>query len=817
MRRDTDLPQEVATRLKRPLALTRAGLLAEQVMRAFWPLWTLSLAALAALMLGLQDHLSHRIVLTLGAILLVGQILLLIRGLQRLRWPSRADAEARLDQTLPGRPIAAISDRQAIGTGDPASERLWHAHQARMTDRLRGARAPSPDLRLSHRDPYALRYAALLAFAVALLFGSIWRVGSVTETLAGGGRAEAGGPLWEGWIEPPAYTGRPSLYLADLPNSGIEAPEGSRITLRLYGEPGALSVTETISGANASPEAAPVYDLTLSQDGTLGIEGPGGREWDIAVIPDAAPVVATVAPPERGRDGTFQQGFVATDDYGIEGGQLRITLDLPRIDRRHGLTADPEPREPLAVDLPLPATGDRADIEATVIESFSEHPWANLPVRLSYQVTDGAGQTASSAPEEAVLAGQRFFDPLAQAIIEQRRDLLWTRSNAPRVAQILRAVSWQPDGIFDSATVYLRLRMAIRRLEAFTRAGGLSTEQQDEIAAALWDIATEIEFGDLDDALDRLRRAQERLAEAMENGADPSEIAELMQELREATNDYIRQLAENAEPDDEQQAQGERQEISGDQIQEMMDEIQRLMEEGRMAEAQRLMEQLNRMLENLQVTQGQQGEGQGNQAMEGLQDTLRDQQGLADETFEEGQRQPGQQGQEGQEGQDGDDQSLADRQGDLRNELNRQRGNLPGAGTEEGEAARRALDEAEQAMRDAEGALEQGDTSGALDRQADAMEALRDGLRNLGEALAQEQQGGQGQSQAQGENAGEGRDPLGRESGQNGQFGSDQNMMGDEAVRRRAEELLDEIRRRTGEQDRPEDERDYLRRLLDRF
>ena len=36
-------------------------------------------------------------------------------------------------------------------------------------------------------------------------------------------------------------------------------------------------------------------------------------------------------------------------------------------------------------------------------------------------------------------------------------------------------------------------------------------------------------------------------------------------------------------------------------------------------------------------------------------------------------------------------------------------------------------------------------------------------------------------------------------------------------VYRRARELLDEIRRRSGEQQRPTEELDYLRRLLERF
>ena len=104
------------------------------------------------------------------------------------------------------------------------------------------------------------------------------------------------------------------------------------------------------------------------------------------------------------------------------------------------------------------------------------------------------------------------------------------------------------------------------------------------------------------------------------------------------------------------------------------------------------------------------------------------------------------------------------------------------------------------------------------------MEALREGMRALGEQLAQEQQQqqqqqgqGQGEATAEGDPQGRGRDPLGREAGQNGQLGSDEQLLGQEDVYRRAEELLDEIRRRSGEQIRPEAERDYLRRLLDRF
>ena len=61
------------------------------------------------------------------------------------------------------------------------------------------------------------------------------------------------------------------------------------------------------------------------------------------------------------------------------------------------------------------------------------------------------------------------------------------------------------------------------------------------------------------------------------------------------------------------------------------------------------------------------------------------------------------------------------------------------------------------------------------------------------------------------------RDPLGRDAGNIGRLGTDEQMLGTEDVYRRARDLLDEIRRRAGDRERPEAELEYLRRLLERF
>src|SRR6056297_3280842 len=117
-----DLTPETAGRLKRPLRLTRLGMAAERTTRAFWPLWSVVFAVIAALMLGLHEGLPREAVWGIGALSLLGAGAALWHGVTRFSWPTRDEAFARLDATLPGRPISAVADTQAVGAGDAASE-----------------------------------------------------------------------------------------------------------------------------------------------------------------------------------------------------------------------------------------------------------------------------------------------------------------------------------------------------------------------------------------------------------------------------------------------------------------------------------------------------------------------------------------------------------------------------------------------------------------------------------------------------------------------------------------------------------------------
>ena len=830
----TDQDRQAALRrLNRPMRLTLAGLWAERLTHAFWPLWTVCSAGLAILSFGVQDWLLLEAAWAGIVLFTLGALWALIAGYRAFRKPTEAQAYARLDAHLPGQPIAALTDDQALGINDPASKAVWQAHLARMADRAAQARTVEPDLRLAKRDPFALRYVALTALVMAVIFGSLWRVASVTGLGPNGAAALTSGPTWEGWAQPPAYTGKPSLYLNDIDQAELTLPRGTRLQFRLYGEIGALVLAETVSGSTTpAPASDATQDFEVAQSGTIKIEGAGGRDWKITALPDAPPTIATTGKIGREADGRFTQAYSATDDYAVTSGAVVIALDLPAVDRRYGLTAPPEPQDPVTLDLPMPITGDRAKFTETLVDDLSKHVFSNLPVTMTFTVADAALQAGMAEPIRVTLPGKRFFDPLAAALIEARRDIMWNRSNAPEVVQVLKAVTHRPEGFIRNERAYLRLRVALRRLDAESKT--LKTASRDEISEELWAIALLVEEGDLASALERLRRAQDRLDQAIKNGADPAEVQQLMDDMRQALNDYMKQLAEEAQKNPDQQTSENQPSttITQDQLQQMLDELQKMIDEGRTAEAAQLMEKLRQFMENMQVTQGEGQPGQGSpgqQAMKGLGETLRDQQGLSDDAFkdlqkgqsgEEGEPQPGDQGSDGQQpGADG--RSLAQRQQDLRNQLgNLNNGQLPGAGSERGEAGRKNLDEAGRAMSEAEQALRDGDLGGALDRQAEAMEALREGMRDLGEALAQDQQrNGQAED---GEAFGQDdpnsrRDPLGREPGDSARIGSDGNLLQGEDVYRKAQNLLDEIRRRSGDQLRPDPERDYLKRLLDLF
>ncbi|MDP3603261.1 MAG: TIGR02302 family protein [Bosea sp. (in: a-proteobacteria)] len=842
----------------------------------------------------------------LGVALFATALLASLWHVARMALPTHRDALSRLDQSLEGghRPASALEDSLAVGAKDPVSQALWALHVERQSERIAGLSVAAPQPRMANRDRRALRavpvLAAVTAFFVAgpesdqrLRAAFDWRGPSLPAPAT---RIDA-------WIDPPAYTRLPPMLIdfGKLASPQITAPEKSTIVVRIAGKSAMdVAVTGRLDAlaepkpgegkaadgkaaegqAAAAPAAKPAPGqapgvverrYTLAGNGTLRLTGAGapGATLSITAIPDRAPEIAFREPPKPvtgPQPGGLSIIYEAKDDYGLASVEATVERAGPPSTGRSLVEA---PKQTLSV--PSSPTGEE-EMKSTV--DFSAHPWAGAKVRMTLVARDEAGQEGRSEAVEVVLPQRTFAKPLAKALVEQRRKLVMDVDTRSKVQLAMDALLIEPGLFMKETGVYLGMRMIGERLRQ-----ARTDDQLREVAELMWALALQLEDGDLSDAERALRAAQENLQQALERGASEDEIKKLAEDLRRAMDQFMRQLAEqmqrqqqNADPNQMSQLPENFRTVTPRDLQNMLNRIEELSKRGDMAEAQRLMEQLNQMLNNLQMARpGQQDPRQRemNQALSDLDRMTRDQQNLRDETFQQeqqrqnraqrgqrpgqqqarpgqqGQRQQGQRGQQpgqqpGDQGEDGEEgegqqgaqgqqgqggQSLAQRQQQLRDRLQDLQRRMRGMGApQQGE-----LGEAEGAMGEAGEQLGQGQGEGALDAQGRALEALRKGAQNLAQQMqGQPGEGGEPGEGAFGEPDGQpagrpsaqqrGReDPLGRPQRQRDWADGRVRVPGaDESATQRARRILEELRRRLGDPSRPMEELDYLERLLRR-
>ncbi len=795
---------------------------------------------------------------TIGLGLFTAAFLLSLWPLLRLRMPSRTRALDRLDREagLTTGPARVLDDSLALGSADPGTRALWALHRKRAEEAVGRMRVGLPRPDMPRRDRFALRAAGLLAL-VTSAFVAGPEIGSRLAAAFDWRDAEtATAPFRiDGWIDPPLYTRTPPLMIDLARGQSLNAPIHSTVVIRIAGE-GSAQVKPGKGLAPLPPKTGQRadmreerYKLEGSSELTVSTGFANSVTLTIEAIPDRLPEIAFTTPPEVNARGTFTLSYKGKDDYGI------VSLEgiVEKADKSRGRSLVPAPQLTLA----LPSHEQNAPDTKSPVD-LTNHAWAGAPVTIRLKAKDEAGQEATSEAITFTLPQRPFTNPLAKALVEQRRNLVLAPDDRKRVQVALDALLIAPEEYTPQWGVFMGLRTGAERLR-------VAKTDQDllDLADWLWAMALQIEDGGLSDAERELRAAQDRLKEAMDRGAGDEEVRRLTEELRQAMDKFLREFAQRMQQN-QQQSQNQNQRspdrmISQDDLNRMLRQMEEAMRRGDVAEAQRLLEQLRNILENLQTAQpnSRMTDPLGremNQAMQDLEDMAREQQNLRDETFREGQnrrmqqgdrngqrqqgqRQQGQrqQGQQGQQGEQGEGQEQAEngqgqqglqqRQQALRERLEELQRRVQGMGMQ----GEQGLGEAEQAMRDAEGSLGQGQDGPAVDAQGRALENLRRGMQGMAQQMQQMQQGeGQGNEQA-GDQPGQGNpqgnqqagqrdtDPLGRPT-RNRDYSDGRVEVPtlDMSPAQRAQRILDELRRKLGDPTRPQEELDYFERLLRR-
>ncbi len=760
-----------------------------------------------------------------------------------LRVPSRIEGLRRLDRNsgLPHRPATAIADEIAAPTEDSYSVALWRAHIERA---LRGAantlKAGTPMPRLALRDPFAVR--ALVAVLVVATFFA-----------AGGERMKriAAAFDWQGvmmpanfridaWVSPPPYTGRPPVILPGLrPGEPVQSaaalsvPAGSVLVIRATGihldvvASGGLA--EPSSGAQSSnAKGTEERRFVINDAGAATVRGAAASDvtWQFTAIPDKPPTIALAKEPEGQARGALQLSYKLEDDYGVIGAQAMFKLLNSEGTNGH-------PARPLynAPDFPLvlPQARTKNGVGQST-KDLTEHPWAGTDVAMILTARDEAGNEGQSTALEFRLPERPFSKPMARALVEQRRILALDGDAQASVLTALDALTLAPERFNMESNVYLGLRAIFWQL-----ARAKSDDQLRDVVARMWDMAVHLEDGSVSDAEQALRAAEEALRQALERGASDEEIKRLTDQLRAALDKFLQALAEQMRKNPQQLARPldpNARQLRPQDLRNMIDRLEQMARSGARDAARRMLQDLQQMLENLQMARpGQQMEGDGDDdmmsALDELGDMIRKQQQLRDRTFQQGQdqrrdRQRGQRGQQGQQGQQGDQMGeLRENQQALRDQLKKLMEELRKKGFGQGQQGQGEMDQlgrAGDAMGDAEGQLGEGNADGAVDSQGRALEALRRGAQNLAQSMQQQGMLGPGPNGQPGRlglpRTQQETDPLGRPL-RGRDYGDDTTVkVPGEIDVHRARRILEEWRRRFGENFRPQLELEYIERLL---
>ncbi|HET8971868.1 MAG TPA: TIGR02302 family protein [Pseudolabrys sp.] len=790
--------------------------------------------------------LARAIGLVIFGLLLIGAAV----PLAILRLPSVNEGLRRLDRRSGEihRPATAVSDHIAANGSDPVAQVLWQAHVERTLLSARKVKAGWPMPRLSLRDPMALRALVSILVVATFFAASGERFKRVAAAFDWHGVVAPANFRIDAWITPPVYTGRPPVMLPGLrpgetaQNAApVAVPSGSQLVIRATGKVHFEIIRKGgIEDAPAEaraplPAGTEERRLVIKGDGSAAVHGVLGGDlvWNFTAIPDRAPTIDLIRDPERQARGALRLDYRVQDDYGVVEAKATFT-------RKEEKASDKPPRPLFSAPdyaLVLPQQRTRAGTAQTT-HDLTEHPWAGTDVMLTLTARDEAGNEGRSEPRELQLPQRIFVKPLARALIEQRRNLALDAESKPIVLTALDALTIAPERFTPEASVYLGLRSIYHELEH-----AKSDDALRDVVARLWDMAVQLEDGNVSQAEQALRQAQEALRQALERGASDEEIKKLMDQLRAAMDKFLQALAEEMRKNPQQLTRpldrNNTRMLSQQDLKSMLDRLENLARSGNKDAARQLLEQLQSMLENLQMARpGAQGDDGDDDdmmsALDELGDMIRKQQQLRDKTFKQGQenrrdRQRGQQGQNQMGDLRQDQQGLRDRLNKLLEQL-RQRGlgqqgqqgqqgqkGQPGQQGQGGEMGE--LGDAGEAMGEAEGQLGEGDADGAVGSQGRALEAMRKGAKGLAQSMQQQGMGpgpngrpGRGQSRAQQET-----DPLGRPM-RRGDYSDDFTVkVPGEIDAQRARRILEELRKRFGESFRPQLELDYIERLLKDF
>jgi uncharacterized protein (TIGR02302 family) len=816
----------------------KAVLWAEYGVLRLWPAAAILAAATGLALLGVVPQGVLPPVIFLAAT--VAAVTLLPPRVRRMpRRPDAAAAERRLerDSGHRHRPFAVLRDAPALADGTQAA--VWGAHRARAEAALVHLRLHLPSAPLSGRDPYALRILAVLLLAAGIVAaGPNAPARLLAAFLPDIGGAAAAAPVLQAWLEPPAYTGMPPIF---LPAEGgrVTVPAGAILHVSLTG--GRFS--PHLSGPDGRIAFATLGDESWQATGKISHGGTlimsrffhTVARWDLDVLPNEPPVARFAQAPGRaGKSLETKIPWQASQRWGVAG--LIATL-------RPAGHPDLAP-----IILPIPLPGTPKDAHGALLSDLSPNPYAGVDMEATLTARDVSGQTGDSDTVHFTLPARAFSNGLARAIADLRRRLALHQETPEAAADDLDALAQTPKAFAGHAGVFLNTVAVAALLRQRDGATHVAEAQRRLwiLALALDGALPEMSQEALNDAMAALQRAMQENRQGKLSAAELAQsIEKLRQALQQRLNDMARQAMRDGKLPKFDPAQ---QHYRMPSIDRMIQAMEKAAREGRTADAEARLQQLENMLQKLdhakilspeEARQAEQAAKEAKKQSGAVQDLVQREAGLMDRAQARAPRAspvplqmqglfpPPPPDPDQLEAQEESRSQDAQMQRALQQAVEALKGALQGGGGQ----VPAPLNDASRDMQRATEALTQGREPAARQAEAKTIDDLRKGGQDMQRQREQNAQmavvpgardeGEEGADEGTGGEDENGQvDPLGRplKQGVGGRAADDNSVhVPDEMEQLRSRQIQEELRRRGADRQRPREELNYIDRLLKPF
>ncbi len=850
---------------KRLVLISQIKLFLVSFITNIWPIITITAIYLTFAIYNLFEYINDYIHLLLLLAYILSMIFFIRRAILNLKPPSKKYVIRLLEKSskLKNRPLNNLTDSLSQATQGEQQKQLWKFHLIRAKKQLSKLYLLKTAFSLKKQNPYGIGYIAIfllfLGFFVAgnninHKIKTAFTIPSDIKTIDIIPSDIIPDMFVTAWTVPPKYTKLPESYLYDgeLSKGKITAkfdiPKDSNLIFHIsnvkYTKP-KLYINDTPTELTINEKGSYSLDKKISHDTEIKLSHMFLPKiyWKINVVEDRPPQIAIDNKVNITDREEIEISYRASDDYGIKNLELSIAPDKNLLAKLENAPLTKMEKQKFTQSINIPPEHIVKNLDEVKIIDLTPSIFAGYGVTISIQATDSKRHTTNSNLVNVNLPKRKFTNQIAKEIAKIREVLIWQkdREKLTKAWEKLTTIAHQPIQYKEDKGIYLSLIVSSMALEraiseqnkyyTYAKKDGYEYKawlnNMQNIRKTLWDIAINIEDGNLTVATQNLQDALDNLSEKLKNkNLSEEEFNRLVQELQETMAKYMQALSEELQEKSNQQQNGE-QKISNsifDKVAKkmktgnMFEKWQKFSETGSKKDLQEVLDEIKKMMEQMDPEKIKNAKPLDMKEFEDaqkLQELVEKQQKLIEKTNKEQDKKDSNNNKQEQKKQ----QLSKDKNGkaELTNEqknIKEQLKKLAGTMEEKLGGMPKTLPEADKSMQNAIDMLKEGDFPVAVKHEQKALDAMQEAMDGELERLAKMMEnvisiGGGGRKTGP-------EDPLGRKEGFD-EFDTSDIDIPEEMEQRKIQEIIKELRNRSNDYFRPKFEKDYLERLLKRF